>query len=151
VTTLLARVRQTGVNRGDALPATVARPRPEVRVAPARPPTPFEAMLSEDLEALVFLRVPQLPSSRVWGDYPVVNAWEYRKRYPSDPAKAQTVPVPSRPFPDHLRDADLLPPPGYRGQVALAVWAILSVVGIPWILWRWWRRPQRGSANVAVQ
>jgi hypothetical protein len=107
---------------------------------PARTPTPIEAMLSEDLEALVFLRVPQLPSSRVWGDYPVVNAWEYRKRYPSDPAKAQTVPVPSRPFPDHLRDADLLPPPGYRGQVALAVWAILSVVGIPWVLWRWWRR-----------
>ena len=107
---------------------------------PARTPTPIEAMLADDLEALVFLRVPQLPSSRVWGDYPVVSAWEYRTRYPRDPAKVQVIPVPSRPFPDHLRDADLLPPPGNRGQVALSVWALLSVVGIPWVLWRWWRR-----------
>jgi hypothetical protein len=107
---------------------------------PARPPTPIEAMLAEDLEALVFLRVPQLPSSRVWGDYPVVSAREYRRRYPSDPSKVQIIPVPSRPFPDHLRDADLLPPPGNRGQIALSVWALLSVVGIPWVLWRWWRR-----------
>jgi hypothetical protein len=93
----------------------------------------------------VFMRVPQLPSSRAWGDYPIVSAWEYRTRYPSDPAKVQIIPVPPRPFPDHLRDADLLPPPGNRGQVALAVWALLSVVGIPWVLWRWWRRR---SANL---
>ena len=107
---------------------------------PGRTPTPFEATLAEDLEALVFLRVPQLPSSRAWGDYPIVSAWEYRTRYPTDPAKVQIIPVPARPFPDDLRDADLLPPPGNRGQVALAVWALLSVVGIPWVLWRWWRR-----------
>ena len=113
---------------------------------PARPPTAFEAMLSQDLEALVFLRIPQLPSSRAWGDYPVVTTWEYRARYPRDPAKVQIVPVPARPFPEYLRDPDLRPAPRSRGEIALAVWAALSVVGIPWLLWRWWRRNNAEAA-----
>src|SRR5271165_4864944 len=53
----------------------------------ARASTPFETMLSEDLDALVFVRVPQLPSSRVWGDFPVASAAEYRARYPRDAAQ----------------------------------------------------------------
>jgi hypothetical protein len=117
---------------------------------PARAPTTFEAMLAQDLEALVFLRIPQLPSSRAWGDYPVVTTWEYRARYPRDPAQLKIVPVPSRPFPAYLRDADLMPPPRSRGEVALAVWAALSVIGIPWLLWRWWRR-NSGETALALQ
>jgi hypothetical protein len=105
----------------------------------ARTPAPLEDALAQDLEALVYLRVPQLPSSRAWGDFAVVTAWEYRARYPSDPAKAQVIPVPPRPFPDALHDDDLLPPPRRRSEVAVAVWAVLSLVGIPWLLWRWWR------------
>jgi hypothetical protein len=105
----------------------------------ARTPTSFEAALAEDLEALVYLRVPQLPSSRAWGDFPIATAWEYSARYPRDPAKAQIVPVPPRPFPAALRDDDLLPPPCNRSEIALAVWAVLSIVGIPWLIWRWWR------------
>ena len=116
---------------------------------PARAPTPLEAMLAEDLEALVFLRVPQLPSSRAWGDYPVAATAEYRTRYPRDPAKAKIIPVPERPFPAHLRDADLLSGPQSRGQVALFVWAALSVVGIPWLLWRWWRGAGDDSSAAA--
>jgi len=105
----------------------------------ARTATRLEKTLGEDLEALVYLRVPQLPSSRAWGDFPVVTAREYRDRYPSDRSKAQLVPVPPRPFPDALRDDDLLPPPSSRSELALTVWALLSIVGIPWLLWRWWR------------
>ena len=105
-----------------------------------RVPTALETALAEDLEAICFLRVPQLPSSRVWGDYPVVSPWEYLARLPSDPEQRQIIPVPPRPFPERLRDADLLPPPRARSDLAIAVWAILSVVGIPWLLWRWWRR-----------
>ena len=105
-----------------------------------RDPTTLEKLLAEDLEAICFLRVPQLPSSRAWGDYPVVSPWEYLARLPSDPAQRQIIPVPERPFPERLRDADLLPPPRPRSELAIAVWATLSVVGIPWLLWRWWRR-----------
>jgi len=111
-----------------------------------RAPTPLEAMLAEDVDAIVFVRVPQLPSSRVWGDFPVASAREYRARYPRDPAQAQIVPVPSRPFPERLRDPDLLPPPRRRAAIAVAVWAVLSVVGIPWLLWRGWREWRRNAA-----
>jgi hypothetical protein len=96
-------------------------------------------MLREDLEAIIYVRVPQLPSSRAWGDFPIVTAWEYRERYPRDPAKAQLVPVPARPFPADLRDQDLLPPQRPRSEFAIAVWAVVSLVGVPWLLWRWWR------------
>jgi len=105
-----------------------------------RTPTPFEAQLAQDMEAVFFLRVPQLPSSRAWGDYPVSSPWEYSARLPADPAQRQIVPVPARPFPVRLRDPDLLPAPQPRSEFAIAVWAALSVVGIPWLLHRVWRR-----------
>jgi len=104
-----------------------------------RAPTPLEATLARDLEAIFFLRVPQLPSSRAWGDYPAVSAREYHARVPSDPAKRQIIPVPERPFPEHLRDPDVPAAPRRRSEVAVAMWAALSVVGIPWLVWRWWR------------
>jgi hypothetical protein len=110
-------------------------------------PSALEAALAEDLEAIVFLSVPQLPSSRVWGDYPVVTAWEYRERYPRDPAKAKIIPVPARPFPDALRDDDLLPTPSQRSDFAVAIWAIISVVGIPWLAWRAWQRSRNGGRD----
>jgi hypothetical protein len=111
-----------------------------------RKASPLEAALAEDIQAIVLLRVPQLPSSRAWGDFPVATAWEYRDRYPRDPAQAKIIPVPPRPFPDALRDDDLLPPPRDRSEIAVALWAIVTVVGIPWLLWRWWRRRRNASA-----
>lgn len=104
-----------------------------------RPTNTPETMLAQDLEALVFLRVPQLPSSRAWGDAPAVTAWEYIARVP-DPEEAQIIPLPPRPFPPRLRDADLLPKPPSRGERALEFWAALTIIGLPWVAWRWWRR-----------
>jgi hypothetical protein len=106
----------------------------------------LETLIAQDVEAVSFLRVPQLPSSRAFGDYPVDTAWEYTARVPKDPAMQQIIPVPPRRFPESLRDPDLLPTPRRRGEGALVVWAVLSVVGIPWIVWRWWRR-RRASAS----
>ncbi len=100
---------------------------------------PLARMLAEDLEALAFVRIPQFPSSRKFGDAPAVTTAEYRSRVPSDPALAQIVPVPPRPFPAELRDPDLLPPKRHPSDVAVIVWAVLTVVGIPLLLWRAWR------------
>jgi len=96
-------------------------------------------MLAQDLDALVFVRFPQFPSSRKFGDAPAVTVFEYRTRVP-DPEHAQIVPVPPRPFPDELRDSDLLPPPRHFSDYAMLVWVLLTVVGLPLLVWRLWRR-----------
>jgi hypothetical protein len=103
-------------------------------------------MLAQDIDALVYLRFPQFPSSRAWGDAPAVSTWEYRMRIPPDPAMAQIVPVPPRPFPAALRDPDLLPPRRPPSETAAIVWGVLSIVGIPWValsVWRHWRERRR--------
>ena len=107
------------------------------RREPARRASAFEASLAQDIEALVFLRVPQLPSSRAWGDSPIVSVDEYTARFPSDPAQAKIIPVPARPFPATLRDPDLQPTSPRRGQRALASWGLLTMIAVPWIVWRW--------------
>jgi hypothetical protein len=108
-------------------------------------------MLSEDLDALVFVRFPQFPSSRAFGDAPAVTTWEYKALIPNDPALVQIVPVPPRPFPDELRDPDLIPRPWRPSDYALLVWALLTVIGIPIMLWRLWRwRHVRHVARAAI-
>ena len=97
-------------------------------------------MIAADLEALVYLQIPQLPSSRAWGDAPVVTLREYRARLPRDPREHKIVPVPPRPFPAALRDPDLLPPPRPASEIAVDVWTALSIVGLPWVIRRWWQR-----------
>ncbi|HEX3632767.1 MAG TPA: hypothetical protein VHZ01_09695 [Casimicrobiaceae bacterium] len=108
--------------------------------------TRFETMLADDIEALVWLRVPQLPSSRAWGDFAVVNGREYAARLPADRSQAKIIPVPPRPFPPELRDSDLLPPPPSRSAFAVVFWAVLSLAGIPWLLWRWRQSQARGES-----
>jgi hypothetical protein len=66
----------------------------------------------------------------------VVSALEYRARLPKQRNDMQIIPVPDRPFPAELRDDDLLPPPSRRSRRALDAWAALSVVGLPWVVWR---------------
>ncbi len=97
-------------------------------------------MLASDLDALVYIQFPQLPSSRAWGDAPVATLREYRQRLPRDPSQVKTVPVPPRPFPSSLRDPDLLPPPTPASETIAAIWACISVVGIPWVVRRIWQR-----------
>ena len=66
--------------------------------------TTYEEMLKEDVEEILLLRIPQLPSSRAWGTYPVASIDEYRSRLPRDPAQQQIIPVGPRPFPRELKD-----------------------------------------------
>ena len=87
----------------------------------------FASMLAEDIDALALVRVPQLPSSRAWGDAPVSTLREYRSRLPARRAAMQIVPVPPRPFPKELRDDDLRAAPWRRSSVAIAVWLALLI------------------------
>jgi len=100
-------------------------------------------MLAEDVDALALLRFPQFPSSRAWGTAPAISIREIHDRLPQDRAQLKIIPVPPRPFPSALRDPDLLLAPMRPSEVAACVWAALSIVGIPWVAWRLWRRHRR--------
>jgi len=101
-------------------------------------------MLAEDLVAIVGVRVPQIPSSRRFGTWPVVNPREYLGAIPHDPADAQVVPVPPRPFPAALRDPDLLPTPTRRSTMPLIVWAVAGVLLAAWLAGWAWRKLRAG-------
>lgn len=88
----------------------------------------FERMLAEDIDALLLLRLPQLPSSRAWGDHPVVDSREYRRRMPKNPAERQIVPVGPRPFPKDFIDPAAPREPPLRSDYALAGYALLLLL-----------------------
>lgn len=66
--------------------------------------TPWEQTLSQDIEALVYVHIPQIPSSRAYGQAPVYSFDEYLQRAPADRSQWKIIPVAPRPFPDKLRD-----------------------------------------------
>jgi len=92
--------------------------------------------LAKDIVAIELLRIPQWPSSRKFGSWPVVSPGEYFGKVPKDPADAQIVPVPPREFPARLRDADLLREPPRRSDLPLIVWAGFVAVLLGYAL-RW--------------
>lgn len=100
----------------------------------------LENLLREDLEALVFVRIPQIPSSRAFGSFPVASIDEYMQRVPADKSQWKIVPVDARPFPAELIEADTLTerevPPWVPAVGGLAVLA-----GMLWL--RYVRRRRR--------
>ncbi len=69
--------------------------------------TQFERHLKDDVEAVVFVRIPQIPSSRASGTYPVLTFNDYEKRVPNDRSEWQVVPVSPRPIPETFRERPL--------------------------------------------
>jgi hypothetical protein len=61
--------------------------------------TPFEKEIQEDLVAILFVRLPQIPSSRAFGRDPAGGVFDYFTRTPLDHAKWKTTPSVPRPFP----------------------------------------------------
>ncbi len=68
--------------------------------------TRYESMLRDDIEAVIFVRIPQFPSSRAFGQAPVLSIDEYNDRVPSDKSQWKIIPVAPRPFPADMKDAD---------------------------------------------
>jgi hypothetical protein len=66
--------------------------------------TEYERALRDDAVAVLFIRIPQIPSSRAFGTYPIVSFDEYRNRVPADRSKWKIVPVEARPFPEKLKE-----------------------------------------------
>lgn len=64
----------------------------------------LEQQLGDDLEAVMYVHIPQIPSSRALGLAPVYSFDEYMKQAPADRSQWKIVPTEPRPFPDDLRD-----------------------------------------------
>lgn len=100
----------------------------------------LERLLADDVEAIVFVRVPQIPSSRAFGNAPVASYEDYTARVPADRSQWVVRPAPPRPFPDELRDpqAPKEPLPGSRR--ALIVWLTGAAAVIAFVVIRMLRR-----------
>ncbi|MEO8485337.1 MAG: hypothetical protein ABI585_03275 [Betaproteobacteria bacterium] len=100
----------------------------------------IERLLARDLEALVLVHVPQLPSSRAFGSWPVASPAEYHGKVPRDPQDVQIVPVPARPFPSNLREPDLLPEARRPSDLPFLVWGIVALAALAALVGWAWRR-----------
>lgn len=110
---------------------------------PKRALSPYEQQLKDDVEAIMLVKIAQIPSSRVMGSSPVFSFDEYIQRTPSDRADWKIVPVAPRPFPVALRDSDT-PAPSTPSPVPLPVIGVgaLGVIGAS----AFWRRLRRKKA-----
>jgi hypothetical protein len=95
--------------------------------------TDYEQALRDDTLAVLFIRVPQIPSSRAFGTYPVASFDEYRNRVPADHSKWKIVPVDTRLFPENLKEplpaesrATDRPP----RAILLVVFALVGIFGL---------------------
>jgi hypothetical protein len=108
--------------------------------------TRYENMLRDDIEAVIFVRIPQFPSSRAFGRAPVLSIDEYNDRVPKDKSQRKIVPVAPRPFPSRMKDADA---PGDRSLPSLyAMYAyglVVALFGIGMWHYRARRRASRSS------
>ena len=63
--------------------------------------SPLETQIREDVEAILFLRLPQIPSSRDYGRDPAGGVMDYFLRVPRNRDEWRTHPSVPRPFPPH--------------------------------------------------
>jgi len=100
----------------------------------------YEQMLAEDVVAIVFVRIPQLPSSRAMGTFPVGSFDEYMARVPAQRSQWKIIPVDERVFPDELRDRPV--EGSMLSDTMVGILAFGGVIGAlvcPIAWWRWRR------------
>ena len=62
----------------------------------------FSKQLSDDIEAIYFVRIPQFPSSRAFGSAPVYSFDQYMKEAPADRTKWKIIPTTPNPLTANL-------------------------------------------------
>ena len=107
----------------------------------------LEKVLAEDVEAIVFVRIPQFPSSRAFGQAPVASFDEYMSRVPEDREKWEVVPVPPRTFPPEMKDAAAPADAWEPSSYALAAYGSLFGVATISLVRR--RKAKSGKQEVA--
>ncbi|MCD2519634.1 hypothetical protein LQ564_25340 [Massilia sp. G4R7] len=113
---------------------------------PQRALSAYEQQLRSDVEAIFLVRIPQVPSSRVFGSAPVYSFDEFQARVPADQKDWKIVPVEPRPFPAALRDPssiaeeDPSPVPLPIAGIVVGVFGLLGALLA-------WRRKKKAAAR----
>ena len=64
----------------------------------------LERQLKQDIEAIYFVRIPQIPSSRAFGKAPVYSFNQFMSQAPADRSQWKMVPTTPNPLPSELKD-----------------------------------------------
>ena len=102
-----------------------------------RPLTSTERQFSESVEALVYVHIPQIPSSRAFGQAPVYSFDEYLERAPADRTQWKIVPVEPRPLPDMLKEKPALKHT-QSSVVPVPVFIALLLIIASIVMGAWW-------------
>lgn len=94
--------------------------------------SPAMRAMPEQLEALYFIRIPQIPSSRAFGLAPVYSFAQYLQQAPADRSQWKIIPVPPNPLPSHLKEGLALKP---QTPAWVPLPAILLLMAFCAILW----------------
>lgn len=94
--------------------------------------TDFEERLVESIEAIWFVRIPQIPSSRVLGGAPIYSFSEYLETAPANRDDWVTIELADRDIPASLKQTEPVTPPSHPipWPVMLILFVLLSLTAI---------------------
>ena len=72
------------------------------------PTTPFMRQFGNEIVAIYFVRIPQIPSSRAFGLAPIYSFDQYMRQAPADRSQWKIVPTTPNPLPEALKDGAAL-------------------------------------------
>jgi hypothetical protein len=92
--------------------------------------------MADQLEAIYFVRIPQLPSSRADGLAPVYSFEQYQQQAPADRSQWKIIQVTPNPLPDNLKNGLALKPQTPAVMPLPALLFLISGLAIIWFLLR---------------
>lgn len=92
-----------------------------------KPQTTFGKLLSDEIEAIYFVRIPQIPSSRAFGQAPVYSFDQFMQQAPADRSQWKVVPTTPNPLPKALENAEALRNQA-RAKPSLMPWPVAWVL-----------------------
>ena len=106
-----------------------------IRLTDNKPPrslTPYEQTLADSIEAIWFIRIPQFPSSRVYGGAPVYSFNEYLETAPADRDQWVTIELSERNIPQALKPREPVNPTPFPipWPVILILFGLSSLIAL---------------------
>jgi hypothetical protein len=107
--------------------------------------------MPRQLEALYFVRIPQIPSSRAFGLAPVYSFEQYLQQAPADRRQWKIIPVTPNPLLEKLKKGMALHPQVPALVPFSAILFLMSAISIVWILLlglrKGWRKLSINQSN----